>query len=113
MLGAVLLYAIPETLREIAKPAQLALFGEEWVAPEALRMLLFGLSLVVIMLFRPSGLWPAPKHGLRPARAGAARTEAAVEPRALAGTRADAPANAANAGTPATDPSSAAGPAEA
>ena len=65
ILGAILLYAIPETLREIAKPAQLAIFGEELVAPEALRMLLFGLSLVLIMLFRPTGLWPAPKHGIR------------------------------------------------
>ena len=63
ILGAILLYAIPETLREIAKPAQMAIFGEEVVAPEALRMLLFGLALVVIMLYRPSGLWPAPKHG--------------------------------------------------
>jgi branched-chain amino acid transport system permease protein len=64
VLGAVLLYAIPETLREVARPAQLALFGEELVAPEALRMLLFGLSLVLIMLYRPTGLWPPPMHGL-------------------------------------------------
>ena len=33
------------------------------VAPEALRMLLFGLAMVVVMLYRPAGLWPAPKHG--------------------------------------------------
>jgi len=72
ILGAVLLYAIPETLREVAKPAQLAIFGEEIIAPEALRMLLFGMSLVLIMLFRPTGLWPAPKHGLRAPRGGAA-----------------------------------------
>jgi len=71
ILGAVLLYAIPETLREVAKPAQLAIFGEEIIAPEALRMLLFGMSLVLIMLFRPTGLWPAPKHGLRAPRGGA------------------------------------------
>ncbi|MBX3592241.1 MAG: ABC transporter ATP-binding protein [Burkholderiaceae bacterium] len=66
VLGAVLLYAIPETLREIARPVQLAVFGTELVAPEALRMLLFGLSLVLIMLYRPTGLWPAPKHGVNP-----------------------------------------------
>ncbi|MEZ5603513.1 MAG: ABC transporter ATP-binding protein [Burkholderiaceae bacterium] len=66
VLGAVLLYAIPETLREIARPIQLAVFGTELVAPEALRMLLFGLSLVLIMLYRPTGLWPAPKHGINP-----------------------------------------------
>jgi len=64
ILGAILLYAIPEVLRFVAKPAQEALFGQEVVAPEALRMLLFGLSMVVIMLYRPSGLWPAPTHGI-------------------------------------------------
>ena len=63
ILGAILLYAIPEVLRYVAKPAQLAIFGHELVAPEALRMLLFGLSMVVIMLYRPAGLWPARQHG--------------------------------------------------
>jgi len=63
ILGAVLLYAIPETLRFIAKPIQEAIFGTEVVAPEALRMLLFGLAMVVIMLYRPAGLWPAAVHG--------------------------------------------------
>jgi branched-chain amino acid transport system permease protein len=67
ILGAVILYAIPEVLRYAAKPMQEAIFGAEVVAPEALRMLLFGLSMVVIMLYRPSGLWPAPKHGINPA----------------------------------------------
>ena len=63
ILGAILLYAIPEVLRFVAKPAQEALFGHEIVAPEALRMLLFGFAMVVIMLYRPEGLWPAPRHG--------------------------------------------------
>jgi branched-chain amino acid transport system permease protein len=63
ILGAILLYAIPETLRFIAKPMQEAVFGHELVPPEALRMLLFGLAMVVIMLYRPEGLWPSPKHG--------------------------------------------------
>ncbi|HMM52531.1 MAG: ABC transporter ATP-binding protein [Burkholderiales bacterium] len=80
ILGAVLLYAIPETLREIARPVQLALFGTELVAPEALRMLLFGLSMVLIMLYRPTGLWPAPSHGINPLqRRGAAGPGAATE----------------------------------
>jgi branched-chain amino acid transport system permease protein len=65
ILGAILLYAIPEVLRFAAKPAQEMLFGHELVAPEALRMLLFGLAMVVIMLYRPAGLWPAPQHGRR------------------------------------------------
>jgi branched-chain amino acid transport system permease protein len=63
ILGAIILYAIPEILRFAAKPAQEALFGHEVVAPEALRMLLFGLAMVAIMLYRPGGLWPAPAHG--------------------------------------------------
>jgi len=63
ILGAILLYAIPEVLRFVAKPAQEMLFGQELIAPEALRMLLFGLAMVVIMLYRPAGLWPAPRHG--------------------------------------------------
>jgi branched-chain amino acid transport system permease protein len=72
ILGAILLYAIPEVLRYVAKPVQEALFGHEIVAPEALRMLLFGLAMVVVMLYRPEGLWPAPKHGAG-AKAGGAR----------------------------------------
>ena len=56
VLGAVLLYAIPEVLRLIAKPLQMAIIGDEVVAPEALRMLLFGLAMVLIMLYRPHGL---------------------------------------------------------
>ncbi|HSG20054.1 MAG TPA: ABC transporter ATP-binding protein [Burkholderiaceae bacterium] len=58
VLGAVLLYAIPEALRHVAKPIQMQLFGEEWIAPEALRMLLFGMAMVLIMLYRPLGLIP-------------------------------------------------------
>lgn len=58
VLGAVLLYAIPEALRHMAKPIQMQLFGEEWIAPEALRMLLFGMAMVLIMLYRPLGLIP-------------------------------------------------------
>lgn len=77
IVGAILLYAIPESLRYLAKPMQEAIFGTELVAPEALRMLLFGLAMVVIMLYRPSGLWPAPRHGEKavpPARTAAGGT---------------------------------------
>lgn len=59
VLGAILLYAIPESLRYIAKPLQEAIFGTEYLAPEALRMLLFGLAMVTIMLYRPRGLLAA------------------------------------------------------
>jgi branched-chain amino acid transport system permease protein len=58
ILGAILLYAIPEILRLIARPIQDAIFGFEIIAPEALRMLLFGTSMVLIMLYRPQGIFP-------------------------------------------------------
>jgi branched-chain amino acid transport system permease protein len=68
ILGALLLYAAPEALRHLAKPAQLLVFGHELIPPEALRMLLFGMSMVAIMLYRPQGLWPARTHGRAPER---------------------------------------------
>ncbi|MCP5266735.1 MAG: ABC transporter ATP-binding protein [Burkholderiaceae bacterium] len=79
ILGALLLYGIPEFLRVWAKPVQELLIGHEVVAPEALRMLLFGGGLVLIMRFRPEGLWPAPKHGIRPS--GAVTADAGPAPR--------------------------------
>jgi len=58
VLGAVLLTALPEALR-YAAPLQKNLLGEVYVDPSDLRMLLFGLALVLMMLFRPAGLWPS------------------------------------------------------
>ena len=71
ILGALLLTGLPEALRHVAGPIQQGLFGHEVIAPEALRMLLFGTAMVVVMLYRPQGLWPAPtagrrKHGVPP-----------------------------------------------
>ncbi|MEY3202532.1 MAG: hypothetical protein RIR70_2082 [Pseudomonadota bacterium] len=59
VLGAVLLAILPEVLRHVAAPAQHALFGKILIDPESLRMLLFGLALVLVMLYRPAGLWPS------------------------------------------------------
>lgn len=58
VLGAVLLTTLPEALRYIG-PLQQRWFGEVFIDPSDLRMLLFGLALVLMMLFRPSGIWPA------------------------------------------------------
>lgn len=58
VLGAVLLTALPEALR-YAGPLQQAWLGAVYVDPSDLRMLLFGLALVLMMLFRPAGLWPS------------------------------------------------------
>ncbi len=63
ILGAVLLYAVPEILRFAAKPLQESIFGTELIAPEALRMLLFGLAMVLIMLMRPKGLLGKRREG--------------------------------------------------
>ena len=59
ILGAVLLSFIPEILRWTVTPLQEALFGRMVIEPEVIRMLLFGLALVLVMLFRPAGLLPS------------------------------------------------------
>ncbi len=63
ILGAILLSALPEVLRSQATPLQEALFGTVIVDPEILRQLFYGLALVLVMLFRPGGLWPARHAG--------------------------------------------------
>ncbi|RTL55568.1 MAG: ABC transporter ATP-binding protein [Rhodocyclaceae bacterium] len=58
ILGSLLLTGLPELFRYSATPVQQMLFGKVLIDPETLRMLLFGLTLVVVMLYRPAGLWP-------------------------------------------------------
>jgi branched-chain amino acid transport system permease protein len=58
-LGAIILTFVPELLREWVEPVQRALFGRMLIEPEVIRMLLFGLALVLMMLFRPAGLLPS------------------------------------------------------
>ncbi|MCU0940325.1 MAG: ABC transporter ATP-binding protein [Burkholderiaceae bacterium] len=64
ILGAVLLAIFPEVLRHTVVPVQQQLFGKVIVDAEVLRMLIYGLAMVAIMLYRPKGLWPAPEHGI-------------------------------------------------
>ncbi len=59
VLGGVLLVILPEAFRHGAGPLQQALFGKVVVDPESLRMLMFGLALILVMLWRPAGLWPS------------------------------------------------------
>ncbi len=59
ILGAVLLALFPEVLRHTVVPVQMSLFGKVLVDAEVLRMLLYGLAMVLVMLYRPRGLWPA------------------------------------------------------
>ena len=70
ILGALLLSFVPEVLRYTVEPVQKALFGRMLVEPEVIRMLLFGLALVLMMLFRPGR--PAAVGGAQ-ARAGGKR----------------------------------------
>ena len=59
VLGAVLLSFVPEVLRYTVAPVQQALFGKMLMEPEVIRMLLFGMALVLVMIYRPGGLWPS------------------------------------------------------
>src|SRR5574337_84550 len=79
ILGALLLSSLPEVLRYVAGPLQQMTGGRLDAA--ILRQLLIALAMIVVMLLRPRGLWPAPEHGKslqarrngvgKPARAGA------------------------------------------
>ncbi|MFJ9453433.1 branched-chain amino acid ABC transporter permease, partial [Herbaspirillum sp. NPDC101397] len=66
VLGGVILAALPEVLRHVVEPVQMSLFGRVWIDAEVLRQLLYGLAMVIIMLNRPAGLWPSPRHEDRP-----------------------------------------------
>ena len=59
IVGALLLSFVPELLRHTVEPLQRSLFGRSLIDPEVVRMLLFGLALMLMMLFRPAGLWPS------------------------------------------------------
>jgi branched-chain amino acid transport system permease protein len=58
ILGAILLTVIPEALRYLGD-LQRATLGHVVVDPADLRMLLFGIALVGMMLYRPAGLLPS------------------------------------------------------
>ncbi|THU05336.1 ABC transporter ATP-binding protein [Lampropedia puyangensis] len=59
IVGALLLSFFPEFLRAVVIPLQQSVFGEVVIDPDAIRMLLFGFALVLVMIFRPEGLWPS------------------------------------------------------
>ncbi len=61
VLGAILLTVLPEALRYIGD-WQRAWIGHVVIDPSDLRMLLFGLALILMMLFRPAGLLPSRRH---------------------------------------------------
>ncbi len=59
ILGAMLLSFVPEILRFTVEPVQMRVFGRMLIEPEVIRMLIFGFALVLVMAFRPGGLWPS------------------------------------------------------
>lgn len=61
ILGALLLAALPEVLRYVAEPLTQLTGGR--LDPGILRQFLIALAMIVVMLVRPKGLWPAPDHG--------------------------------------------------
>ena len=61
ILGAVMLSALPEVLRYVAGPLQQMTGGR--LDASILRQLLIALAMIIIMLLRPRGLWPAREHG--------------------------------------------------
>ena len=73
ILGALLLSVFPELLRALVVPLQQTLFGEVILDPEGIRMLMFGFALVLVMIFRPEGVWPSAlrRRELRPAKGAA------------------------------------------
>ncbi|HEX2605540.1 MAG TPA: ABC transporter ATP-binding protein [Oxalicibacterium sp.] len=66
VLGGLILAVLPEVLRHVVEPLQETLFGQVLIEAEVLRQLLYGLAMVLIMLKRPEGLWPAPRSEDRP-----------------------------------------------
>ena len=59
VLGGMLLVILPEAFRNGAGPLQHMLLGKVVIDPESMRMLMFGVALIVVMLWRPAGLWPS------------------------------------------------------
>ncbi len=57
ILGAILLAVFPEVLRGVAEPVQKFLFGHVLVDVEIIRQLIYGLALILVMLYRPGGIW--------------------------------------------------------
>ncbi|MFL6656492.1 MAG: ABC transporter permease subunit [Massilia sp.] len=76
IIGGVLLASLPDVLRYVVDPVQTALFGHVVIDAEIMRQLLYGHALVLTMLFRPAGLWPASRREDRPDAAETNRTDA-------------------------------------
>lgn len=63
ILGAVLLSSLPEVLRWVSGVLDLQSLTGGRLDAAILRQLLIALAMIIVMLMRPRGLWPAPDHG--------------------------------------------------
>ena len=61
ILGTILLTALPEMLRYVVGPLQTITDGR--LDAGIVRQLLISLAMIIAMLLRPRGLWPAAEHG--------------------------------------------------
>jgi branched-chain amino acid transport system permease protein len=61
VVGALLLAILPEALRYVAGDIQNMTGGR--IDASILRQALIALAMIVVMLWRPRGLWPSPEHG--------------------------------------------------
>jgi branched-chain amino acid transport system permease protein len=67
ILGGFLVIYIPEWLRSVGEvfglPEEVHVGGQRFdVSATSLRYLIFGVILIVVMIFRPQGLWPSRRH---------------------------------------------------
>jgi branched-chain amino acid transport system permease protein len=60
IMGALLLATLPEVLRYVAAPMQALTDGR--IDAAILRQLLIALAMILVMLWRPNGLWPSPER---------------------------------------------------
>ncbi len=81
ILGAVLLSVLPEALRYLGfiSDWQQAHFGHVYMDSGILRQLIYSLAMILVMLIRPKGLWPAPEHGKGLAALGVGNRAAAAK----------------------------------
>jgi branched-chain amino acid transport system permease protein len=61
IVGALLLAILPEALRYVAGDIQNMTGGR--IDASILRQALIALAMILVMLWRPRGLWPSPEHG--------------------------------------------------
>ena len=59
LLGQTAVYGLSSIIGRLLNYLLVPLYTSVFIDPSDLRMLLFGLALVLMMLFRPAGLWPS------------------------------------------------------